>query len=803
MKRTAKIANMLIALLIMPVIVMALPYENEWNRKGARCEIDRGFYNYVSNGIPHTIYRYNYDAAGNVVKETRISLKFGQWFNEGYDRVWTYDSRNNCTSDAQKALDPMGQVYDVWKHEYTYDSRNNMLEDVYYESMNFQLVPKWKEVYTYDANNNMTSYAPYWYNGEDTGWGTTEKTEYTYDAKGNMLTSTHYFGDENERVKDRYNTYTYDGKNLLTSSSMFKIDYQGVVTETERVKYTYDAQGHEIERLETIWAKSNETGEYTWKFSQKYTHAYNAKGLMTYERYYLDETTISGGQKYEYDEQGNMTAITYCAFNQDGSIKEISGVREYYYNEDALYQGKLAQGTCGPEGSEGAITWKIDKDNTLTISGTGSMVDYKENYLEMPWIVSHMFIKKIVVGEGITHIGDNAFRGADKVEEVVLPSTLQTIGQNAFYELTSLKTLNLPDALTSVGSYAFYRCGALQTVAFGNKLESIGNYAFEECDIQSLLFPESLRTINGGAFMYNNNLTYFNIPAGVTSIGSSAFAETPSVRQIDCYALNNPFERGAAYCPKAILYVPEGCKNNYKNSLKDNFLDILEFGESFTPKQYIINGVAYDYTENATDIFGDGSVIVEGTTVKLHKANLKNGLTLNFSNASIEVSGKCFIQGDIHAKDKLRLLGDFYYDGLCALNVSGGVYSDSPGTDNPFEVSIAYFSATLPESAPSATKTRAVNDQQSVIGGFAYITYNSFIHRMYEPEDGYYDSTKLMLIDASGNAASKVVISSEYGMTDIEHIAVENKKEGKFLNNGKVVITRNGKCYNIHGIEIK
>lgn len=797
MKRITKLTALILALLSMPVIVMALPYENDWNRKGARFEIDRSHYRDFRNGIPTSIYRYEYDAEGNVVREIRNFLQFGHWVDEGDDRVWTYDSRNNCTSDTQLSINSMGEEYAVWKHEYAYDSKNNMIEDVYYGDKNSQLLPERKETFAYDANNKLVKYVRYSYYGGDERWEDIEKMEYTYDAHGNLLTSTRYFGGEGAWQKTYYYIYTYDSNDLLTDRNKFDVDYQGVVTETERVKYSYDAKGNETERLETVWS----TYQEKWIFSQKYTHAYNDKGQMLYERYYYDETTISGGQKYDYDEQGNVTAITYCSFNQDGTVKDIEGVRTYYYTDDAMYQGELAQGVCGPEGNEEAITWKIDKDNTLTISGTGSMVDYDYYYSTMPWLVGQMFIKKIVVGEGITYIGNNAFKGADRVEELVLPSTLQTIGENAFYQLYSLKALALPDALTSVGSHAFEECKSLQSVTFGSKLEEIGYSAFEDCDIQSLQFPESLRRILDDAFCYNYNLTYFNIPASVTSVGSGAFGGE-NVRQVDCYAINNPFERGSVYCPNAILYVPVGCKSNYKNSLKDSFLDILEFGETYTPNQYVINGVAYDYTDDALDVYGDGSVIVEGSRVKLNQTYLKNGLTINISNATLEVAGKCSVSGGIRVKDKLMVTGSNDYDGVSTLVVSGAVCCDDESTMEPLKLNIAYFSATLPEAA-SAPKTRAAGNQQSAVSGFAYIEYNSFYFTMYEPENGYYDGFCRMLLDGSGQPARRVVIANQYGINSIDNVSVDQKKDGKHMSNGQVIITRNGRTYNALGIEIK
>lgn len=97
-------------------------------------------------------------------------------------------------------------------------------------------------------------------------------------------------------------------------------------------------------------------------------------------------------------------------------------------------------GTCGAEGSESSVTWKLTQNNegnenptyTLTISGNGAMADYAVG--KAPWHVAlseaanRKQINQIELSSGLTHIGDNAFLQAS-VTDVKIPDTVISIGQ--------------------------------------------------------------------------------------------------------------------------------------------------------------------------------------------------------------------------------------------------------------------------------------------------------------------------------------------------------------------------------------
>ena len=83
----------------------------------------------------------------------------------------------------------------------------------------------------------------------------------------------------------------------------------------------------------------------------------------------------------------------------------------------------VQSGTCGDN-----VTWALDRDGLLTISGTGTMEDYGA-VGEAPYAAYD--VQRLVVGEGVTGIGNYAFSQL-ALDYILLPESLTSIGRNAF-----------------------------------------------------------------------------------------------------------------------------------------------------------------------------------------------------------------------------------------------------------------------------------------------------------------------------------------------------------------------------------
>ena len=174
----------------------------------------------------------------------------------------------------------------------------------------------------------------------------------------------------------------------------------------------------------------------------------------------------------------------------------------------ALAAEIVKSGTCGAEGDGSNLTWTLDSEGLLTISGSGDMYDY--GFPSAPWYGSRSRVKSAVIADGVTSIGQQAFSNCTSLTSVTIPDSVMSIGVLAFDDCTSLTSVTIPDSVTSIGNHAFVDCRSLTSVTIPNSVTSIGEYAFYDC----------------------TSLTSVTIPDSVTSIGNCAFASCTSLTGI-------------------------------------------------------------------------------------------------------------------------------------------------------------------------------------------------------------------------------------------------------------------------------
>lgn len=198
----------------------------------------------------------------------------------------------------------------------------------------------------------------------------------------------------------------------------------------------------------------------------------------------------------------------------------------------------VKSGECGDN-----VTYTLDSDGLLKISGSGNMNDY---YIGSSPFYLNKDIKEIVIGDGVTSIGDCAFLGCSSLTSIEIPVGVTSLKDFVFYGCSSLTSITMPEGLTSIGGGAFQSCSSLTSIAIPAGVTSIGYSAFESC----------------------SSLTSIAILAGVTSIGESAFK--------DCIKLNT------IYC--------------YKNSTADKYTDY----PSIAKKVYLDDATTTAFTFNSS-----------------------------------------------------------------------------------------------------------------------------------------------------------------------------------------------------------
>lgn len=162
-------------------------------------------------------------------------------------------------------------------------------------------------------------------------------------------------------------------------------------------------------------------------------------------------------------------------------------------------------GACGQE-----QTWFLDSEGTLTISGTGRMTNFSDSG---PWGQDYKIrnaIKKVIVCEGVTSIGEHAFVLCQNVSEVILPEGIVSIGEYAFSSCKSITRIKLPDSLTVIDFGAFHNCVNLSEITIPDSVRTIGAYAFDSCtNLEKATVPGSVTSIKDTAFYNCYSLTIY------------------------------------------------------------------------------------------------------------------------------------------------------------------------------------------------------------------------------------------------------------------------------------------------------
>lgn len=155
-----------------------------------------------------------------------------------------------------------------------------------------------------------------------------------------------------------------------------------------------------------------------------------------------------------------------------------------------------------PEGTLGDhIHWALDGNGTLTISGEGAMPDLENPYEGPAWLACKDQITRVIVSDGITSIGGNAFFSCFNLIEAVIPDSVTSLGNGAFYLCSSLPSIQLPKVMSSIGRSAFEGCSSLTEFTVPSGITLLDDYFLYDChELLRVSIPDSVTRINPLAF---------------------------------------------------------------------------------------------------------------------------------------------------------------------------------------------------------------------------------------------------------------------------------------------------------------
>ena len=270
--------------------------------------------------------------------------------------------------------------------------------------------------------------------------------------------------------------------------------------------------------------------------------------------------------EYAFDNCGSLSNVTYTGIPvqwEDISIAEGN------------WQLEWATRTCNGtvSGTWDNLSWILDAEGLLTISGDGMMTHFSEGEAAA-WRQYISSVRTVVIEEPVGSVGARAFSSCTSLESVTLPQSLSSISNYAFYGCGNLHEISIPEtvsfigtgafegcgigsitlpaSLTSLSSRAFSGCWSLSSAVLPDGLRSIGSYAFSDCgSLNSITIPETVSLIGSGAFYNCTSLWEVTIPEGVTSIKGSTFENCGNL-----YAVN---------LPNGLRSIGEGTFRNCRN----------------------------------------------------------------------------------------------------------------------------------------------------------------------------------------------------------------------------------------------
>ena len=457
-----------------------------------------------------------------------------------------------------------------------------------------------------------------------------------------------------------------------------------------------------------VSALGHSYGEPSWAWSEDYTNA-TATFTCTNDSEHVDTLTATIKDKV-------TTPATCTTDGEKDYTATVTFNNQTYTDVKTVTVEKTGHSisgnscvNCGQPASEG-LDMVLISEGEYTVSGIGTCTDTEilipTTYNGLPVVsveasafLNNTAITSVVLPDGITSIGENAFNGCESLTSVTFGknSQLSSIGPGAFNYCYSLESITIPESVTNIGSDAFYYCYGLRSVTFGenSQLTSIGEGAFNWCEsLESITIPASVTSIGEWAFVecYRLvevwNLSKLNITAGSEDNGYVGY-----------YAKRVETEPSESY-----VYTDENGYVIYYDGKVKALINYTGNETKLTIPAGIteINGYAFSYCESLKSITVPDSVTSIGDWAFCCCAKLTS-ITIPDSVTSIGdgAFNWCESLESITIPDGVKSIGNHAFAGCSALESITIPDSVLNIGDSAFEGCTALESITIPDSVLS------------------------------------------------------------------------------------------------------
>lgn len=297
-------------------------------------------------------------------------------------------------------------------------------------------------------------------------------------------------------------------------------------------------------------------------------------------------------------------------------------------------------GVCGPY-----LYWDFVKETgTLTINGEGPMYSYRNarnKEYSPPWY--GLGVRKVVIEEGATTVGDYAFSYLSAACEFVFPEeSLVKIGSYAFSFCSSVDKIVLPDSVIEIGKEAFGRCTSLVSLDLGDGLvETSTDMCYGLPELRSVKIGKGCKIIGTNSFYECEKLFDIDL-SGVEEVGIQSFYKCSSLKEVH---LGENLKR---VCSNAF---------GYCTSLEEITFDVIPVSIS---SSFDWGTPADDKRESGFFTICDGQVLClrKGWEISMTEYEVPNGVKVIGGDAFYRVKGL----SKITVPDSVEYISDYGFN---------------------------------------------------------------------------------------------------------------------------------------------
>ncbi len=268
----------------------------------------------------------------------------------------------------------------------------------------------------------------------------------------------------------------------------------------------------------------------------------------------------------EISASNKISHITYNGPRSQWEKLDIDTSNTFRTSSGNKYEASIANGTIYGTTGKIALTWEVESNFALRISGMGEIPDYELG--KAPWYDYASFIGEIILDSLITRIGNHAFYNCTKLKEVRSNSknlitgcnyNIEEIGESAFELCTTLSTFPFSEMkqLESVGRYSFHNTGLSGNITLPDSLEHIEHGTFENTPIGSVIISNNVTAIGQFSFYNCSELTDIFYRGTQAQWKSLMYGENNKVPSGTILHLNSWCRPG--YSTKAVDSIPASC----------------------------------------------------------------------------------------------------------------------------------------------------------------------------------------------------------------------------------------------------